>query len=176
MSQVTYTYADLVKSVAIAVSTDLGSVNKWSIAGRDVAGFYPNQEALEAVKAQFIVDAIIPGLDKKHAVALAVDLPRKGSKEYNELSGVNKSKWDEASKAKKDARATAHTMFTRVMSYAWPKVKAEGETANPPKTLKTKLIEAVTDCIGKIEKAESPDFDAPAALKELRKALAILAK
>ena len=43
MSQVTYT--DLVKSVATAVNTALGSVNKWNIAGRDVSAFYPNQEA-----------------------------------------------------------------------------------------------------------------------------------
>lgn len=170
MSQVTYT--DVVKSVSIAVSTDLGSANKWSIAGRDVAGFYPNAEALEAVKAQFIVDAIIPGLDKKHAAALAVDLPRKGSKEYNELSDVNKSKWDAANQAKKDARATAHTMFTRVMSYAWPKEKTQAE----PRTIKTRFNEELAALIKAGEKAEDAPFDMVAVLKHLNAALSVVNK
>jgi hypothetical protein len=39
------------------------------------------ERTLESVKAQFIADAILPAIDKKHAQALAVDLPRKGSKE-----------------------------------------------------------------------------------------------
>ena len=166
MSQVLYT--DVVKSVAIAVSNDLGSKNKWSIAGRDVAGFYVSPEALEAVKAQFIADAIMPGLDKKHAAALLIDLPRKGSKEFNELSDVNRLKWDNANQAKKDARSTAHTMFSRIVSYAWPKEPAE---KNPPKTLETRLLEMLADCAGKIEKAENPAFDPVAALKGIREAM-----
>ena len=172
MSQVNY--SDVVKSVAIAVSTDLGSKNKWSIAGRDVAGFYASPEALEAVKAQFIADAIMPGLDKKHGAALAVDLPRKGSKEFNELSDVNKLKWESANQAKKDARAIAHTMFTRIVSYAWPKEKES--TPSTPKTLETRLLEALADCAGKIEKAENPSFDPVAALKGIREAMAAIAK
>jgi hypothetical protein len=170
MSQVTY--VDLVKSVSIAVSTDLGSANKWSIAGRDVAGFYPSQEALEAVKAQFIVDAIIPGLDKKHAAALAVDLPRKNSKEYNELSDVNKSKWADADKAKKDARATAHTMFTRVMSYAWPKEKKQAE----PRAIKTRFNEEIAALIKAGENAEDAPFDMVVVLKHLNAALSAVNK
>ncbi len=171
MSQATY--QSVVKSVTTAVDSENKTRDKWVTAGKEVSGFYPNREAVEAVKAQFIADAILPAMPK-HAAALAVDLPRKGSKEYNELSDVNKLKWDNANEAKKAARATADTMFTRVLSYAFPKEKTE--STNPPKTLKTKLVEAITDCIGKIEKAESPEFDAPAALTELRKALAIIAK
>jgi hypothetical protein len=58
-------------------------------------------ENLESVKAQFIADAILPAMDKKHAQALAVDLPRKGSKDYNELSQANQAKWETANQAKK---------------------------------------------------------------------------
>jgi hypothetical protein len=170
MSQVTYT--DVVKSVVIAVNADLGSANKWSIAGRDVAGFFSGADALEAVKAQFIADAIMPGLDKKHAAALAADLPRKGSKEFNELSDVNKSKWESANQAKKDARAIAHTMYSRIKSYAWPTEKAP----SAPKSLETRLLEALADCAGKIEKAENPSFDPVAALKGIREAMTAIAK
>jgi hypothetical protein len=89
-------------------------------AGQAVAGFYMTAENLEAVKAQFIADAILPAMDKKHAQALAVDLPRKGSKDYNELSQANQAKWETANQAKKDARSVADTYFSRVLGYAWP--------------------------------------------------------
>jgi hypothetical protein len=82
------------------------------------------------VKAQFIADAILPGLDKKHAQALAVDLPRKGSKEFKELSEANQAKWEDANQAKKDARATCDTYFARVLNYAFPKPKAEPKPVN----------------------------------------------
>lgn len=171
MSQVNY--SDVTKAVALAVSADITTKGKWQSAGHAVAGFYASPEALEAVKAQFIADAIMPGLDKKHAAALAVDLPRKGSKEFNELSDVNKAKWDAANQAKKDARAIAHTMFSRIVSYAWPKEKAE---PSAPKSLETRLLEALADCAGKIEKAENPSFDPVAALKGIREAMAAIAK
>jgi hypothetical protein len=170
MSQVTYT--DLVKSVAIAVNTALGSVNKWNIAGRDVAAFYPNQEALETVKAQFIADAIIPGLDKRHAAALALELPRKGSKEYNEMSEANREKWEVANQAKKDARATAHTMFTRIVSYAWPKEK----TPSAPRDLKTRFNEELSALIKACEKSEDAPFDVVKVKALLENALTLVNK
>jgi hypothetical protein len=170
MSQVTYT--DLVKSVATAVNTALGSVNKWNIAGRDVSAFYPNQEALEAVKAQFIADAIIPGLDKRHAAALALELPRKGSKEYNEMSEANREKWEVANQAKKDARATAHTMFTRIVSYAWPKEK----TPSAPRDLKTRFNEELSALIKACEKSEDAPFDVVKVKALLENALTLVNK
>ena len=166
MSQVLYT--DVTKAVSQAVNADITTKNKWQSAGHTVAGFYDSAEALEAVKAQFIADAILPGMEKKHAAALLVDLPRKGSKEFNELTDVNKLKWDNANQAKKDARSTAHTMFSRIVSYAWPKEPAE---KNPPKTLETRLLEMLADCAGKIEKAENPSFDPVTALKGIREAM-----
>jgi hypothetical protein len=87
-------------------------------------------ENLESVKAQFIADAILPAMDKKHAQALAVDLPRKGSKDYNELSQANQAKWETANQAKKDARSVADTYFSRVLGYAFPKPKAESKPVN----------------------------------------------
>ena len=45
------TYSDVVKSVGTAVNAQMGSTNKWVIAGRDVAVFFPDESALDAVLA-----------------------------------------------------------------------------------------------------------------------------
>ena len=163
-------YQTTIKAVIAAVSNELSGVNKWQAAGNAVREFYGSEAALTEVKAQFIADAIMPAMDKKHIAALAVDLPRKGSKEYNEMSEANRDKWEAANQAKKDARAVAHTMFTRVVKYAFPTEKGE----SIPKTLETKLLDLLNDCIGKIEKAESPEFDATQALYLLRQAAKVI--
>jgi len=165
-------YQTTVKSVIEAVKNELSGVNKWQTAGANVREFYGSETALQEVKAQFTADAILPALDKRHAAALGVDLPRKGSKDYNALDQSGVTRWEAATQAKKDARATAATMFNRIVGYAFPKEKVAGET----KTLKTRLVKTLSDAIGNIEKAESPDFDAVQALVHLRAAVAVIAK
>ena len=165
-------YQTTIKAVIAAVSGELSSVNKWHAAGQAVREFYGTETALTEVKAQFIADAIIPAMDKKHAAALAIELPRKGSKEYNEMSEANRDKWDAANQAKKDARAVAHTMFGRVVKYAFPSEKAE----TAPRTLKTRLCEELAALIKACEKAENPEFDVIATLGHLKAALAVAAK
>ena len=163
-------YSTTIKAVIAAVSNELTGVNKWQTAGQAVREFYGSEAALTEVKAQFIADAIMPALDKKHIAALALDIPRKGSKEYNEMSDANRAKWESANQAKKDARAVAHTMFARVVKYAFPTEK--GETI--PKTLETRLIDLIGDAIGKVEKAEDPEFDAVKVLTHLRAAMTVI--
>ena len=163
-------YQTTVKAVIAAVSNELTGVNKWQTAGQAVREFYGSEAALTEVKAQFIADAIMPALDKKHIAALSLDIPRKGSKEYNEMSDANRAKWESANQAKKDARAVAHTMFARVVKYAFPTEK--GETI--PKTLETRLIDLIGDAIGKVEKAEDPEFDAVKVLTHLRAAMTVI--
>ena len=161
-------YQTTVKSVIDAVRNDINTVNKWQTAGSNVREFYGSEAALQEVKAQFTADAILPALDKRHAAALGVDLPRKGSKEYNALDASGVARWEAANQAKKDARATAATMFSRIVKYAFPK-ESESE-ASTPKTLETRLLTMITEAIGKIEKAEAPNFDATQALYLLRQA------
>ena len=165
-------YQTTVKSVIDAVRNELSGVNKWQTAGANVREFFGTEAALLEVKTQFIADAIIPAMDKKWAQALAIELPRKGSKDYNALDESGRARWDDANQAKKDARSISHTMFNRVAGYAFPKEKAEGETT----TLKTRLVKTLSEVIGKIEKAEDPDFDAVQALVHLRAAVAVIAK
>ena len=165
-------YQVTVKSVIEAVKNELTGVNKWQTAGANVREFYGTEAALQEVKAQFTADAILPALDKRHAAALGVDLPRKGSKEYNALDQSGIDRWTAANQAKKDARATAATMFNRIVKYAFP---SETEAA-APRTLKTRLCEELAALIKACEKAEAPDFDVMAEIGHLKAALAVAAK
>ena len=155
------TYTAVVKSTIEAVRADQKSGDLWKNNGPLVAEHFKTAERLESIKAQFIADAILPAIDPKHAAALAVDLPRKGSKEYNEMSDANRAKWEDANKAKKDARATAHTYFARVLNYAFPKIQEEKteEEQAATNSLETKFNKVLSDLIGKCEKAENASFD-----------------
>lgn len=173
--QQTTEYSTVIAVTQAAVSIDVTTKGKWEKAGPAVAAFFGTEAALTEVKAQFIADAILPALPARHAKALAVELPRKGSAEYVALDEAGLARWNAATEAKKLARSTADTYYKRVLSYAFPKEKEpgdEGETA----TLKTKLAKMLSDAIGKCEKAEAPDFDVPATLAGLRAALAAVSK
>ncbi len=64
-------YQTVVKSVTEAVKGDINSVNKWQTAGQSVREFFGTEGAITEVKAQFIADAIIPAIDRRHARLLA---------------------------------------------------------------------------------------------------------
>ena len=165
-------YQTVTKTVVDAIRNDINTVNKWQTAGQSVREFFGTEAALTEVKAQFIADAILPAIDKRHAAALQVELVRKGSKEYNALDQSGKDKWEAANQAKKDARAIAHTMFARVVSYAFPKEKEP----SAPRTLKTRFCEDIAALIKAGEKAEDADFDIVKCLQHLQAALAVAAK
>ena len=165
-------YQTVTKNVIEAVRGSINTDNKWQAAGSAVREFYGTEAALTEVKAQFIADAILPAIDKRHAAALSAELPRKGSKEFNALDESGKAKWEAQNQAKKDARATAHTMFSRVVSYAFPKEKE----ASAPRSLKTRFCEDIAALIKAGEKAEDAEFDIVECLKHLQSALAIAAK
>jgi hypothetical protein len=152
--QMSANYSEVISSVKSAIKVDSDTQNKWVKAGESVAEFYQSAKALDEVKAQFIADAILPAIDKRHAQALAVDLPRKGSKEFNEKTSVDISyadKWELANQAKKDARSTCDTYFKRVVKYAFPPEKKESA-----KKSFAEKISALIDEGGKIKEC---DFD-----------------
>lgn len=147
-------YSEVVVSVKSAIKVDSDTQNKWVKAGESVAEFFQSVKALEEVKAQFIADAILPAIDKKHAQALAIDIPRKGSKDFNEKSAMDSGyvdKWEVANQAKKDARATCDTYFKRVLKYAFPPEKKEGS--------KKSFAEKITALIEEGGKIKECDFD-----------------
>ena len=164
-------YSTTIKNVIDAVRGDINTVNKWQTAGNSVREFYGTETALNEVKAQFITDAIIPALDKKHAQALAKELPRKGSADYVAfVASHGADAWDTANTAKKDARATAHTMFSRLVKYAFPAEKAE----TAPRDLKTRINEELAALIKACQKAEGATFDLAKTITALEAALTIV--
>jgi hypothetical protein len=169
----TTNYTDVTKDVISAIKGTLSTDNKWETAGQTVRGFYGTESALTEVKAQFIADAIMPALNPTHAKAMAKELPRKGSADYVAFVGAHGVQaWEDANQAKKDARATAHTMFTRVVGYAFPAEKKE----STPTSTKTKIVELINDAIKKAQKDETPDYDATTLIAQLQLALATASK
>ena len=164
-------YATTIKNVIDAVRGDINTVNKWQTAGNSVREFYGTETALNEVKAQFITDAIIPALDKKHAQALSKELPRKGSADYVAfVASHGADAWDTANTAKKDARATAHTMFSRLVKYAFPAEKTE----SAPRDLKTRINEELAALIKACQKSENATFDLAKTITALEAALTIV--
>ena len=165
-------YTQMTSAVTAAIKGELTTVNKWQTAGQTVRDFYGTETAINEVKAQFIADAIIPALDRKHAQALDKELSRKNSAEFNALDDAGKQAWETANKAKKDARAIAHTMFTRVVRYAFPAEKKE----RAPTALKTRLQNELASLIKACEKSEGEDFDVAGTINNLRATLAFVNK
>ena len=162
-------YSAVVTGVRAAIRKDNESQTKWKDAGELVNKFYVTEAAITEVKAQFLADAVIPELKKEHQTALARELPRKGSADYVAFVAAHGAKaWDDANKAKKDARATAHTMFNRVVEYAFPKPKAE----RVPTVVTTKLVELINDAIKRAQKDEAPSYDVATLVSHLTAALA----
>jgi len=165
-------YSATVEACTNAVRQDINTVNKWETAGQKVRAFFGTETAMLEVKAQFIADAILPAIDKRHAKALNTELPRKNSKEFNLLDAGQRDTWEAVNQAKKDARATCDTYFSRIVGYAFPKDKKESE----PTSLKTKIQEGIADFIKKCEKATDADFDLVATKQALQAVLTAVNK
>jgi len=161
-------YANMIKSVKSALLESEKAQTVLTNMGASVAEYYGNKEALEETKAQFQADAILPIINKKHAEALAKDLPRKGSKEFNALTEADQAKWEQANQAKKDARATIGTYYSRVIKYAFPAEKKESVKKGFADKLKALIDEG-----GKLKEA---DFDLVKVMGFLIQAEAVITK
>ena len=147
-------YTEVVTATKTAIKADSEVGNKWVKAGESVSSYFTTQKALEEVKAQFIADAILPALDKKHSESLGKDLPRKGSKEYVENTQKDSGyadKWELANQAKKDARSICSTYFDRIVKYAFPKPSVESK--------KKGFVERLSKLIEDGGKIKECDFD-----------------
>ena len=147
-------YQDLIKNVKVALLNNDKAQTTLTNMGNEVAEFFGSEKAIDEVKAQFCADAIIPVIPKRHAEALAVDLPKLNSKAYKEMLSVDASysdKWEKANQAKKDARSTIATYYNRVKSYAFPKDKKDKVIKSFADKIKTLIEDG-----GKLKEA---DFD-----------------
>jgi hypothetical protein len=172
MQNTNASYEVTVTACTNAVRQDINTVNKWETAGKEVRAFFGTENAMLEVKAQFIADAILPAIDKRHAKALATELPRKNSKEFNALDAGQRDTWEFANQCKKDARATCDTYFARIVKYAFPK----DASTNEPTSLKTKIQVQIADLIKKCEKSTDADFDIVETTKALQAVLTLVNK
>jgi hypothetical protein len=168
----TASYELTVDACQKAVSQDINTVNKWVTAGLKVRDFFGSEEAINEVKAQFIADAILPSINKLLQKALATELPRKNSKEFNALDENQRKAWEYTNQDKKDARATCDTYFNRIVKYAFPKEPSATETTS----LKTKIQVQIADLIKKCEKSTDADFDIVETTKALQAVLTLVNK
>ena len=134
--------------------------------------FFGSEEAINEVKAQFIADAILPSISKLYQKALATELPRKNSKEFNALDEGQRKMWEYTNQDKKDARATCDTYFSRIVKYAFPKDQA----SNEPTSLQTKIQVQIADLIKKCEKSTDADFDLVTTIQALQNVLTVVNK
>ena len=165
-------YSNATKSTIDAIKSDAKTANQYQSAGGHCRAYFGTESSMLEAKAQFIADAILPALDKKHTQALAKELPRKGSKEYNALDQSGRDTWESANQAKKDARAIAHTYFARLVSYAFPKEKTETAPRELRLRVSEELIALIKACRKVEQNAESEGFNIIECIAHMEKALA----
>ena len=121
-------YDLVVSNTRSAIKANNTSEAKWVDCAVSVSEYFQTEAKLDECKAQFCADTIIPEINKKHGLALAVELPRMNSKAYKELLSRDASyedKWELANQAKKDARSTIETYYKRIVKYAFPADKKD---------------------------------------------------
>ena len=170
----TTTYSEMTKACGEAIRGDIKTINQWKGAANKVSDFYGSEVAIKEVKAQFIADAVLPFVDKRHAAALAVDLPRKGSKEYNALDESGRAKWADDNDAKIKARATCDTYFTRIVKYAFPPAKTVKDTPED-NSANAKDAKILADLIARIQKGEARNYHVADVVRILTDAQRVMA-
>jgi hypothetical protein len=169
----TTNYADLIALVKKSLRKADESESALQSMGKEVQAFYGSESALNEVKAQFCADAILPILKPKHAEALAKDIPRKGSKDFNALDSNGLALWESVNQAKKDARSTLGVYFKRVIKYAFPSEQVESED-KPEVSDVTKDIEMLNALIKRLEKAEGRPYDLAQVINNLKVTQALI--
>jgi len=169
MKQVTY--QSIVQATIETIKLDGKTAGKWKGLAADVAVFFQTEEAFLEIKAQYCADAIIPGVDKKYGDAIAKELPSKKSNDYKALDAAGVAAWEKDTKAKAAAKAIVHTMFARVLKYAFPKEKAKPKTEKA--TPETRDAEVITKYIKDTEKG-TRTYDIVKAQKLARELLAVI--
>lgn len=124
-----------------------------------VAAHYKTREMFEESQKDYQLRFILPGLDKKHRDAYAVDIP------HGKTEQGKDPKWKEPRKAFNTVGKILSQYFKRIKNRAFPVESAESQ----PTSTRTWNDEMLARMIKRNEKAEDGD---PTFLKLLRKAKA----
>ncbi len=173
---------EIFSAIGAAIDATNKAEGKWAALKVPVAKHYATREGFVAVRAQFITDYILPNMGTdattgmKCADLMALDLPRKGTKPYNQKVAENAA-YEKEHAALRAARiivnAKAGEYCTRVENYTFGNVdKPADSTPQTPETKQAKLLKAVSALLEKVQKDEAPTYNH----KEVVRGLQIAAK
>ena len=161
--------ANIKKAIVDAIGCENKAERKWLDAGSAVRAEYTSREALEAVRPQFLAEVIYPAMGDIAVKLINAEIPRKGSKDWNDASAEQQAVWATTNEAKKTVRGKGSVYFGRVMEYAFPEDKS-GEP-HAKRDLKTRLNEELAALIKACQKDEGASFDIGPVIGHLEAAL-----
>lgn len=147
--------ANIKKLAREAINADNVSTGKWVAFGAGVATEYTDRDAVMAVKADMIKDAIIPAMGDDAIRVMTTDIPDKRSERWAAASETQRSQWLTMKDARVSARGKAEVYFNRVLKYAFPAAETTGDTKARTDDA-TYCTEHNTLCIKRLQKSETP--------------------
>lgn len=166
--------SNIKKVVTDAIATESKAERKWLDVGAAVRAEYASEEALNEVRAQFLGQVIYPAMGEYAVRAIRAEVPRKGTKDWNDAGAEQQAAWSELNETKKTVRGKGSVYFGRVVKYAFPS-EAEAEPA-AKRDLKTRLNEELAALIKACQKSEGETFDVGMVVGHLESALKYINK
>ena len=160
--------------------------NKFVRLGELVAGEYQSADKFDAVKTEYIAQAILPAMGKDAERIMSTELLRKGTPAYLEKCAADptyKKQHADMSKAKINTRAAADKNFRRVREYAdrvWNPPAQDDATdgekgATTPTTKQAKLLKKAVELQTALQKDEQPTYDHKEAIRLMQALVKVLA-
>ena len=161
--------SNIKKVITDAIATETKAERKWLDVGAAVRAEYASEAALNEVRAEFLGQVIYPAMGEYAVRAIRAEVPRKGTKDWNDATSEQQAAWSELNETKKTVRGKGSVYFGRVVKYAFPS-EAESEPA-AKRDLKTRFNEELAALIKAAQNAEHPPFDAGMVIGHLESAL-----
>ena len=161
--------ANIKKAVTDAIATETKAESKWLDVGAAVREVFASEEALNEVRAEFLDQIIYPAMGAEAVKIIRAEIPRKGTKDWNDAGATQQAAWTAINEAKKTVRGKGSVYFGRVVKYAFPS-EVESEPA-AKRDLKTRLNEELSALIKACQKSEGETFDVGMVIGHLESAL-----
>lgn len=166
--------SNIKKVVTDAIATETKAERKWLDVGAAVRAEYASEAALNEVRADFLEQVIYPAMGDEAVKVIKAELPRKGTKDWNDAGAAQQAAWTAMNDAKKTVRGKGSVYFGRVVKYAFPS-ETESEPA-AKRDLKTRLNEELSALIKACQKSEGETFDVGMVIGHLESAMKYINK
>ena len=145
--------ANIKKLFADALSIEKKGERKWLELGNEVRAEYVSAEAFTAVKVEFLDEVVFPAMGDDAVRVMRAEIPRKGTKAWNEATESQRSEWKELKDRRATVNGAASSYFARVRDkYAFP--SDEGNGTPEPRNLKTRTNEELAALVKAHERSE----------------------